>query len=181
MPDMSVQRRSLARTSLALGVLIACVSIGGALLARGRGDTAGQASLPRAATSVAVTRIIDGDTLEVRSAQTLIKVRLYGINAPEIGQPCADEATRRLAALAGTAVRLVPDARLTDQYGRELRYLYTDGGQSIDAALVREGLAHAWREDGSQRDALVALEAQTKAAHRGCLWDGTSSTPAPRS
>ena len=175
--DVTRARQGLSRATLVLGVLIACASIGGALIARGRAEAPAPAGLPRAATAVVVTRVIDGDTLEVRSAQTLIRVRMYGIDAPEVGTACADEATRRLAALAGTVVRLVPDARLTDQFGRELRYVYTDDGASIDEALVREGLARAWREDGAQRDALVALEGQTRTAKRGCLWALPSPAP----
>ncbi|MSQ29937.1 MAG: hypothetical protein EXR68_05565 [Dehalococcoidia bacterium] len=49
------------------------------------------------------------------------------------------------------AGELVPDARLQDSFKRELRYVYTATGESIDAAFIREGLALAWRKDGSQR------------------------------
>lgn len=120
--------------------------------------------------AVAVTRVIDGDTLEVRAAETTLRVRLYGIDAPEVGDRCAAEATRRLATLAGTAVWLVPDARLTDPFGRELRDVYAEDDTSIDATLVSEGLAHAWKQDGAHRDALVAIEVEARAARRGCLW-----------
>jgi micrococcal nuclease len=173
--------------TLTLGVLIACASIGGALIARSRAESpAPPATLPRAAIAVAVTRVIDGDTLEVRSAETTIRVRLYGVDAPEAGEACAEDATRRLAALAGTVVRLVPDARLTDQFGRELRYVYTDDGVSIDTVLVRDGLARAWREDGAQREALIALEQEAQSAQRGCLWappgaSGAAPAPTPAS
>lgn len=125
---------------------------------------------PNAATAVAVTRVIDGDTLDVRAADLTLRVRLYGIDAPEVGDRCADEATRRLTVLAGSAVKLTADARLTDPFGRELRYVHASDNTSIDAAHVREGLARAWRQDGAQRDALVALEAEARATRRGCLW-----------
>ncbi len=70
---------------------------------------------------------------------------------------------------------LVPDARATDPFGRELRYVFTSDGRSVDAALVSEGLAHAWREDGSRRDALVAAEERARSSRVGCLWE----RPAP--
>ena len=117
-----------------------------------------------------VTRIVDGDTLHVEIDGRDETVRLFGINAPEAGQPCADEATRRLRALAGREVRLLPDARDRDRYGRLLRYVYAPDGLSIDAALVAEGLALAWRKDGALRLEIIALEEDARAGHEGCLW-----------
>lgn len=82
-------RRRLSRTSVTLAALIAIVSLGGAALARSRGG--GPDVLPAAApagvVAVSVDRIIDGDTLEVRAAETVLRVRLYGANTPERGKP----------------------------------------------------------------------------------------------
>ena len=47
--------------------------------------------------------------------------------------------------------------RLVDRYGRLLRYVYMESGQSIDEALIEEGLATAWARDGQHRDLLVGL------------------------
>jgi len=122
---------------------------------------------------VDVVKIVDGDTIDVRAAETELRVRLYGVDTPERGDRCFREATERTRTLAGLQVQLIPDTRLQDSFKRELRYVYTAGGKSIDAALVREGLALAWREDGSQRTALIALEEQARAAKTGCLWSGS--------
>ncbi|PKN78433.1 MAG: nuclease, partial [Chloroflexi bacterium HGW-Chloroflexi-9] len=119
---------------------------------------------------VQVERILDGDTLDVRSAETLIRVRLYGVDTPEQGEVCFAEATERLTVLAGDVVQLLPDARLQDRFDRELRYVYTEDGVLIDEALVREGFGLAWRDDGSKRDAIIAAEEEARAAGRGCLW-----------
>ncbi len=120
---------------------------------------------------VTVVEVIDGDTLDVRSfGGGLLRVRLFGIDAPERGEPCAGEATQRLRQLAGDEVFLLPDARLRDPGGRELRYVFAAGGTSVDAALVMEGLAEAWRDDGAFRDTLVALEQSARAGGDGCLW-----------
>jgi hypothetical protein len=43
-------------------------------------------------------------------------------------------------------------------------------GASIDALLVTEGLARAWREDGVLRFALIELESQAINEAAGCLW-----------
>lgn len=117
-----------------------------------------------------VTRIVDGDTIHVEIDGTDEKVRVYGIDTAETGQPCFREATDRMRQLAGERIRLQHDARKRDRYGRLLRYLYTPDGLSIDAELVTEGLAHAWREDGALRTQLIALEDRAREAHRGCLW-----------
>ena len=115
---------------------------------------------------IRVDRVIDGDTLDSRSG----RVRLYGIDTPERGQPCASKATNRLSELAGGSVRLEDGPRPADRFGRRLAYVYTEDGLSIDEILVREGLAFAWTEDGQHRDFLVQLERTTRDAESGCLW-----------
>ena len=116
--------------------------------------------------TIPVTRVIDGDTFV--SGDT--RVRLYGMDTPEIGERCANEATDRLKDLAGSTVRVEQGPRTTDQYGRTLAYLYTKSGVSIDEALVKEGLAVAWTRDGQHRAYLMELEQETKRSGTGCLW-----------
>lgn len=116
--------------------------------------------------SIPVTRIIDGDTFV--SGET--RIRLYGMDTPEIGERCVDEATDRLKDLAGSTVRVEQGPRTTDQYGRTLAYLYTKSGVSIDEALVKEGLAVAWRRDGQHRAHLIEPESEAKRQGTGCLW-----------
>ena len=117
-------------------------------------------------TSILVTRVIDGDTLV--SGSTLI--RLYGIDAPEVGDRCADGATERLKDLAGSEVRIELGPRSTDVYQRTLGYLYTADGNSIDEELVAEGHAVAWIRDGQHRAFLVGLEQSVRSKGAGCLW-----------
>ena len=127
---------------------------------------------PEAWPLVAVDRIVDGDTLDVRVSGVTLRVRVFGINTTERGEACYAEATTRLATLAGHEVRLVPDRRQQDSFGRELRYVAMPSGRSIDAAMVDEGLARAWRDDGALRSTLVSIEDEAKGAKRGCLWAG---------
>ena len=102
-----------------------------------------------------VERIIDGDTLVARLAGGAETIRLFGLQARERGQPCAGEATARLAGLAppGTTVLLHPGPR-NDDGQRLLRYVFLADGLSLDATLVAEGLAEAWRRDGQLREAI---------------------------
>jgi micrococcal nuclease len=118
-----------------------------------------------------VLRIIDGDTIQVRIDGETERVRYYGIDTPEEGDDCYDEASDRNEALAGEVVLLLPDARDRDAFDRLLRYVFTAGGESIDARLIAEGLARAWTDDGTYRDQLVALEGEARAEGVGCLWE----------
>lgn len=118
-----------------------------------------------------VVRVVDGDTLLVAGSDGQpLRVRLFGIDAPEAGEPCGAEATADLERTVGERVRLLADERTTDRFGRELRYVFTSDGMSVDAELIRHGSARAWREDGAYRDVLVALEAAARLEGRGCLW-----------
>jgi endonuclease YncB( thermonuclease family) len=94
---------------------------------------------PKARTYL-VTRVIDGDTLELGNGET---VRVVGIDTPEVGECGYDRATRHLADLVlGERVRLGTSDEHRDGYGRLLRYV--DVG-SVDAGLrlIRNGDAVA--------------------------------------
>jgi micrococcal nuclease len=119
---------------------------------------------------VAVIDVIDGDTIDVRIDGEVRRVRYYGIDTPERGERCYDEATERNQELVGLSVRLKADARDQDEGGRLLRYVFTDDGVSVEAILLAEGLAEAWREDGTYRFRFIALEDHARNANTGCLW-----------
>ena len=96
-----------------------------------------------------VTRVVDGDTVEVALDRRREKVRLIGIDTPESVKPgtpvqcfakAASAETQRL--LAGHRVRLRFDAERRDRYGRLLAYVYRDrDGLFVNAALVERGYA----------------------------------------
>jgi micrococcal nuclease len=119
---------------------------------------------------VEVVRVIDGDTLDLIISNVTHRVRLFGVDTPERGEPCYHEATERLRQLAGDVVRVEPGPRAADNYGRLLFYLYTTSGESIDAMLISEGLGTAWIRDGQYRDLLASLEREAKVQVIGCLW-----------
>lgn len=117
-----------------------------------------------------VIDVIDGDTIDVSLGGRRVRVRYYGVDTPERGERCFREATDRNEALIGARVLLLPDARLQDDFGRQLRYVFTPEGVSVDATLVAEGFGLAWRQDGRYRQEITALEVEAQAAGRGCLW-----------
>jgi len=96
-----------------------------------------------------VSKVIDGDTIELESGQT---VRLIGIDTPEtvdVRRPVgcfgkeASEESKKL--MVGKWVILQKDVSETDKYGRLLRYVYLslEEGQTlfVNDYLVREGFA----------------------------------------
>jgi len=87
-----------------------------------------------------VTRVVDGDTIEVASGAT---IRVVGIDTPERGQCGYDEASRNMEALVlGKRVKLTISDEDQDRYGRLLRYVNVG---SMDAGLrqVKRGFAIA--------------------------------------
>lgn len=138
---------------------------GGACVSRVEG-------LPRAE----VLSAVDGDTLRVRWEGRETRLRYFGVNTPERGRPCYEEATRRNEALAGREVLLVFEGRTRDVHGRLLAYVFTPEGLSLESALVAEGLGRAWTRDGRWRDGMEALEKEAKRSRRGCLWEKPAKT-----
>jgi endonuclease YncB( thermonuclease family) len=133
--------------------------------------------------TVTVSRVIDGDTIEVSDGN---RVRLIGIDTPERGECGYDEATAALRSLIGGAqVRLVPGARDdVDRYGRLLRYVEADG-MDANLEMVRSGLAITRYDsrDGYGRhdreDAYVAAERAAPSSACRAAPVPTTATPPP--
>jgi len=89
-----------------------------------------------------VQRVIDGDTfVSGRNRDgSESRVRLYGVDTLERGEPCFVEATERFRELAGNRVRIEFGPRSEDRYDRALFYVYTEAGESVAEKLIREGL-----------------------------------------
>ena len=90
-----------------------------------------------------MTRIIDGDTFETETGD---KVRLIGINAPEISDIFGQEAKEYLSKLIeNKIVDLQTDSicNVRDRYQRLLRYVIFDGFD-INKKMVSEGFAFAY-------------------------------------
>jgi len=117
-----------------------------------------------------VTRIVDGDTIDVTINGQPYSVRYVGMNTPERGEACYDAATQANALFVqGKTVQLVKDTSETDQYGRLLRYVYASG-IFVNQALVEQGFAEvvSYPPDTAQFNNFRSLEAQARAANRGC-------------
>ena len=121
-------------------------------------------------------KVIDGDTIKIRGA----KIRLHGIDAPERAQVCkAKEKSYRCGTSATLALarRIVGksvycDERDRDRYGRIVAVCHA-GGEDLNAWLVSEGLALAYRRHSTD---YVDQEQAAQEAKRG-LWRGEFVPP----
>lgn len=161
----------LPRTRLLAGALFLYVLVSPAANAvPGRDDGA-------PVTITGVGRVVDGDTLDV--GQT--RVRLEGIDAPEIAQTCrtANGETWNCGVAAAAMLRklaehkdLACDRTGTDRYRRALATCFADG-IDIDEAMVRAGLAWAFVRYSK---AYVATEAEARKEKIG-VWQGFAEPP----
>ncbi len=143
--------------------------------------------------AVAVTRIIDGDTIELSTGE---KLRYIGINTPETVAPnkpieCFGQEAKEYnqSLVLGKTVYLEKDLSDTDRYGRLLRYVYLANGQMVNEILVSEGYAQAssYPPDIKYQSRFDAAQQQARSLAKGlwndiCLIDLKSSlapTPIP--
>lgn len=95
-----------------------------------------------------IVRWVDGDTVDVVvdvgfRVHTDQRLRLYGIDTPERGQPMFAEATARANTLAPPgSVVVVRTFKTPGKYGRFLAYVYGPQDQrSVNDLLLEAGLA----------------------------------------
>ncbi len=93
---------------------------------------------------VKVTRVIDGDTIEIEGGQ---KVRYIGIDTPETVAPnkpvgCfgKEASAKNKELVEGKMVELEKDVSETDKYGRLLRYVYVEE-EMVNEILIKDGFA----------------------------------------
>lgn len=126
-----------------------------------------------------VVKVVDGDSLEVDLDGRIEKVRLIGVDTPEMGRKdrvveyFATEAaafTRKLAQGKRVTLEKDPEGDTRDRYGRALRYVHLPDGRMLNAAIVAEGYGHAYtRFPFSRLEEFRELEREARDAGRG-LW-----------
>jgi micrococcal nuclease len=139
------------------------------------GCAAEEAGAP--AESDEVVRVVDGDTLVLRSAG---KSRLIGVDTPEVfaGQECfgreASAFAKRLLR-PGLRVGVGRDVEERDRYGRALVYLQLPDGRSFNELLVAGGFAVPLTIPPNVRHAERFRELGRRARERAAgLWSSRS-------
>ncbi len=128
-------------------------------------------------------RVVDGDTYDVLAGGVVYRVRLLGVDAPELGQPFGRPAADSVAQLLGRGRRVQLTRQGLDLYGRTLgaiRLLPEAGAPvALDSLLVVRGWA--WAFDPAH--AVAGRAAQQLAAQRAGrgLWKcGTEQAVPPK-
>lgn len=131
-----------------------------------------------------VSRVVDGDTIDVQKDGTIIRVRLIGLDTPETVDPrkpiqCfgAEASAEAHRILAGQTVRLEtdPSQDTHDKYGRLLAYAFLPDGSNVAEHLIADGFGHEYTYDMPYRyqKEFRAAEATARAAGRGLWASGT--------
>jgi len=118
--------------------------------------------------SAVVARVIDGDTVELEDGS---KVRLLGVNAPEKGQLCFEQAKEKLEERTlNKTIFLETDGDEIDDYNRLLRYIWV-GTNLVNKELLEDGLAHVYTYGADLKYATDFYAAQQDAMESDkCLW-----------
>src|SRR2546422_7518515 len=108
-------------------------------------SSAGQGPPAHTRTLVPVLKVSDGDTIHVRYQGRDERVRLIGVNTPEVSwygglAECFGEDAGKYTQgrLTGHSVEVVFDIELRDRYGRLLVYVYL-GSELFNLTLVQQG------------------------------------------
>ncbi|MGZ8783898.1 MAG: thermonuclease family protein [Gaiellaceae bacterium] len=131
-----------------------------------------------------VTRVVDGDTLDVRLGNgTVERVRLIGIDAAERGACYASQATERARQLALAKPVVLRGDRTQDtrdRYGRLLAYVWIPGGRDLGYQLLAGGFAkvYVYRSPFERLAAYRTAERQARSAPAGS-WRACGSTIRP--
>lgn len=128
-----------------------------------------------------ITKVVDGDTVYTDKGD---KIRIIGLNAPEIGEEeLADEAKKRAEdLLLYYVVYLEEDIEKKDQYDRDLRYIWIEKPnnftyqeikeKNFSAILISEGLAkpYSFKPNTKYSDVFLKLGKEAKKNKAG-MWE----------
>lgn len=128
-----------------------------------------------------VIRVLDGDTIEIKTLpakivvyEVPIRVRLINIDAPEKKQPFGRWSTSQLKTLvAGKQVTVSYSHK--DRYGRIIGHVFTTNGTDASRFMVQSGAAWVYERYNAD-ESLPALQREAQKQKRG-LWADTNPVP----
>jgi len=127
-----------------------------------------------------VTKVIDGDTIEVKIGSNTYRVRYLGVDAPETTSGQVEffgyqAANKNSQLVAGRKVILIKDTSETDPYGNLLRYVIANN-KFINYELLAAGFAHAdfHEPDTACRSAFGEIAASARDKRYG-MWEPTAT------
>ena len=123
-----------------------------------------------------VVKIFDGDTIQVKGFDLIFKIRLVGIDCPEIGfngqkdQPFSQKAKQYLINLLDHK-KVAIKTYGTDVYNRQLAEIFAHG-KNINLEMIKQGLAEVYkgrRPKNLDSQAYLKEEARARQAGKG-MW-----------
>ena len=130
-------------------------------------------------TTGVVTRVVDGDTVEMEIDGKLVNVRLFGIDAPEMSQPFGQKSKDFLARrILNEELIVIP--RDVDSYDRLVAGLYRSsdkGISSISIGITYEGFGWAYREYLKEELEFYLLSETDARKHKRGLWVADAAVP----
>ncbi len=167
-------RAPLARTAVFLAAAVLTVAAGRWTTAD-TGRASGPHRVPAAVSGSA--RVVDGDTIEVGG----VRIRLFGIDAPELHQSCRRPGGERYACgdfARGVLVSAIADQAVScsrrdvDKYGRMVG-VCTGSSGDLAGSVVARGAAMAYRHYSFD---YVDEEERARKDHAG-IWQGSFDAP----
>lgn len=121
-----------------------------------------------------VVSVHDGDTVTVRTTVETFKIRLNGIDAPELKQPHGQASKQALSEMVfGKTVTVTPINK--DRYGRTVAKLKADD-KEVGYRMISGG--HAWWYEAYDKHNAVYQQAQSDAqGKRAGLWADANPQP----
>ncbi|MEM5881921.1 MAG: thermonuclease family protein [Candidatus Aenigmatarchaeota archaeon] len=116
-----------------------------------------------------VASVIDGDTFVDEKGE---KIRLIGINAPEIGEKCYEESKEKLKEMIEKKyVKIVYDVKKKDKYNRTLAYVFIND-LNVNLIMIKEGYAIVYSDNINTKflKEFYLAEKYAKENKIGCLW-----------
>ncbi len=122
-----------------------------------------------------ITRVLNGDTIQFKFKKHSFRLQLYGIDAPEEGQPQALAAKKYLENLA-----LLKPAHVQvlskDLYKRYIAKVTLSSQIDLSQEMVKAGYAWWYRKYAPNQTTLKELEALAKKQKLG-IWKDATPTP----
>ena len=124
---------------------------------------------------------VDGDTIRAANG---VEFRLFGIDAPELGQTCTEANGKTWLCGRAAKAKLTTlmkggnvncESRATDRFGRVVAVCSAAGVPDLGEAMVRDG--YATDLGGAAGNPYRDAEAEAQTARRG-IWRGTFERPA---
>lgn len=111
-------------------------------------------------------KVLDGDTIDVKTQEGIFRIRFDSIDAPEKSQPFGQVSKQTLSRWIGNQ-QVTVDVITKDRYGRLIGVVYLETA-NINKALVEKGLAFA--NVSYLNDKSIAEVEKTAKARRVGVW-----------